>query len=310
MSLGKINAVRIETSTPLVTANPVNKARLADYIALTKPRLSLMSIITALLGYFAADPVKNLPVFFALTIGTSLAAAGAAILNQWLERIPDALMERTADRPLPRGVIQPTTALILGILTSVVGVGVLFIWTHPMTAWLGLATVVIYIAIYTPLKRVTPLSTEIGALPGAIPPLMGWIAAEGTVTTLGWVLFGILLTWQMPHFMAISWMYRDDYERGGFKMLVLCKNGATKISYAAILYTILLIAVTLVPVVLSITGPIYSIGSTILSAFMGIRAWQFFKATSKDRPAKNLFFASIIHLPLLFAILVVDRWVF
>ncbi len=257
MSLGKINAVRIETSTPLVTANPVNKARLADYIALTKPRLSLMSIITALLGYFAADPVKNLPVFFALTIGTSLAAAGAAILNQWLERIPDALMERTADRPLPRGVIQPTTALILGILTSVVGVGVLFIWTHPMTAWLGLATVVIYIAIYTPLKRVTPLSTEIGALPGAIPPLMGWIAAEGTVTTLGWVLFGILLTWQMPHFMAISWMYRDDYERGGFKMLVLCKNGATKISYAAILYTILLIAVTLVPVVLSITGPIY-----------------------------------------------------
>lgn len=310
MSLGESNAAGLEPSTPLVTDTQVSKARLADYIALTKPRLSLMSIITALLGYFAADPIKNLPVFFALTIGTSLAAAGAAILNQWIERKPDALMHRTADRPLPRGVIQPTTALVLGILTSVIGVVILFVWTHPITAWLGLATVLIYIAIYTPLKRVTPLSTEIGALPGAIPPLMGWVAAEGTVTTLGWVLFGILLTWQMPHFMAISWMYREDYKRGGFKMLVLCKQGATKISYAAIIYTILLVAVTSIPIVLSITGPIYAIGATILSAFIGIRAWQFFKATDKDRPARSLFFASIIHLPLLFAVLVVDRWVF
>ncbi len=310
MSLGESNAASLESSTPLATDAQVTKARLADYIALTKPRLSLMSIITALLGYFAADPIKNLPVFFALTIGTSLAAAGAAILNQWFERRPDALMHRTADRPLPRGVIQPTTALILGLLTSFIGVGILFVWTHPITAWLGLATVLIYIAIYTPLKRVTPLSTEIGALPGAIPPLMGWVAAEGMVTTLGWVLFGILLTWQMPHFMAISWMYREDYERGGFKMLVLCNHGATKISYAAIVYTILLIVVTSIPIVLSITGPIYAIGAILLSAFIGIRAWQFFKATDKDRPARSLFFASIIHLPLLFAVLVIDRWVF
>ena len=183
-----------------------------------------MSIITALLGYFAADPVKNIPVFLGLTIGTSLAAAGAAVLNQWLERIPDGRMDRTSSRPLPQGIIRPGTALFLGICCSIAGIAVLFIWTHPATAWLGLATVLIYIAIYTPLKKVTPLATEIGALPGAIPPLMGWIAAEGTVTTLGWVLFGILLAWQMPHFMAISWMYRNDYKRGGFRMLVLAKK--------------------------------------------------------------------------------------
>jgi len=310
MNLGEPKLASFESSSTVITEPVVAKARLTDYIELTKPRLSLMSIITALLGYFAAAPDKNLPVFFGLTIGTTMAAAGAAILNQWYERKQDGLMERTAQRPLPRGVIQPRTALILGTLLSIVGVAILFVWTHTATAWLGLATVVIYIAVYTPLKRVTPLSTEIGALPGAIPPLMGWVAAEGTVTTLGWVLFGILLTWQMPHFMAISWMYREDYQRGGFRMLVLANNGAVKISYSAIIYTILLIAVTLVPLALSITGPIYSVGATILSTFIGLRAWQFFKATQKDQAARNLFFASIIHLPLLFAVLVIDRWIF
>ncbi|MCZ6675351.1 MAG: heme o synthase [Verrucomicrobia bacterium] len=310
MSPGEPNTASIESSSALITETTVNKARWSDFIELTKPRLSLMSIITALLGYFAADPAKNLPVFFGLTIGTTLTAAGAAVLNQWMERGPDKKMERTCNRPLPRGVIQPTTALALGLIYSIAGIAVLFFWTHPVTAWLGLATVLIYIVIYTPLKRVTPLSTEIGALPGAIPPLMGWIAAEGSVSTLGWVLFGILLTWQMPHFMAISWMYRKDYERGGFRMLVLANNGATKISYSAILYTILLIAITLTPVALSLTGPVYSAGATLLSAFIAWRAWQFFKACDMDQPARNLFIASIIHLPLLFAVLVVDRWMF
>ncbi len=309
MSVGDPNTV-IEPTSSLIQEPTMSKARLADFIELTKPRLSLLSIITALLGYFAADPVRNLPVFFGLTFGTSMAAAGAAVLNQWMERGPDKKMERTQNRPLPRGVIHPGTALILGLAFSVAGVAILFVWTNPITAWLGLATLVIYIAIYTPMKQVTPLSTEIGALPGAIPPLMGWVAAEGTVSILGWVLFGILLTWQMPHFMAISWMHRKDYERGGFRILVLANNGAYKISYSAILYTILLIGITLIPVVLSITGPIYSAGATLLSAFIGWRAWQFFQAVDMDQPARNLFLASIIHLPLLFAVLVVDQWVY
>ena len=309
MSQGDSNSA-VDSTTPLISETAANKARLVDYLELTKPKLSLMSIITALLGYFAASPPKNVPVFLGLTIGTSLAAAGAAVLNQWLERDADKKMARTQNRPLPRGVISPHTALLAGIILTILGVGILYLWTNAMTAWLGFATVFIYIVIYTPLKQVTPLATEIGALPGAIPPLMGWMAATGTVSVLGWVLFGILLFWQMPHFMAISWMYRKDYEQGGFRMLVSTINGAVKISYSAIFYTILLIAVTLVPIILSITGPVYSAGATLLSAFIGWRAWQFFKAVDMDVPARKLFFASIIHLPLLFAVLVVDRWLF
>ena len=310
MSLGETNPIGIKSTPSLISENAVNKARWSDYVTLTKPRLSLMSILTALLGYFAADPVKNISVFLGLTIGTSLAAAGASVLNQWLERVPDGKMDRTANRPLPRGIIRPNTALILGLGCSIAGIAILFGWTHPATAWLGLATILIYIAIYTPLKQVTPLSTEIGTLPGAIPPIMGWVAAEGTVTTLGWVLFGILLTWQMPHFMAISWMYRKDYDRGGFRMLVLSEKGADKISTSGLIYTILLIIITFVPIALQITGPIYLVGATCLSAFIGWRAWQFFHAKDMDQPARNLFFASIIHLPLLFAVLVADRWIF
>lgn len=309
MSQGDSNSA-VDSSSPLIPEPIAGKARLADYLELTKPKLSLMSIITALLGYFAASPVKNVPVFLGLTIGTSFAAAGAAVLNQWLERDADKKMKRTQDRPIPRGVISPLTALFLGVMLTILGIAVLFVWTNSLTAWLGLATVIIYVVIYTPLKQVTPLATEIGALPGAIPPLMGWTAATGSISTLGWILFGILLFWQMPHFMAISWMYREDYQRGGFRMLVSTQNGAVKISYSAIFYTILLIAVTLVPILLSITGHLYSAGATILSAFIGWRAWQFFKAVDMDGPARKLFFASIIHLPLLFAVLVVDRWLF
>tara|TARA_Y100000588_G_scaffold387577_1_gene485657 strand:+ start:9390 stop:10322 length:933 start_codon:yes stop_codon:yes gene_type:complete len=310
MSLSDPNTAGLESSAPLIAETPASRAKFSDFFMLTKPRLSLMCIITALLGYFAADPLTNLPVFFGLTLGTSLAAAGAAVLNQWSERDHDKLMERTQLRPLAKGVIQPMTALVLGLACSFAGVAILFLWTNSVTASLGLATIFIYIAIYTPLKRVTPLSTEIGALPGAIPPLMGWIAAEGSVSTLGWVLFGILFAWQMPHFMAISWIYRKDYERGGFKMLVLSEKGSAKIGYSCIAYTVLLIAITLVPLALSITGHVYSAGAILLSAFIGWRAWQFFKAKEKDQPSRNLFIASIIHLPLLFAVLVIDRWIY
>lgn len=309
MSHGDSNSA-VETPTPLIPETEAIKARFLDYVELTKPKLSLMSIITALLGYFAASPDKNVPVFLGLTVGTSLAAAGAAVLNQWLERDSDKKMERTQNRPLPRGVISPLSAVCFGICMTLAGFTVLFVWTNAMTAWLGIATVFIYIVVYTPLKRVSPIATEIGALPGAIPPLMGWMAATGSTSALGWILFGILLFWQMPHFMAISWIYRRDYERGGFRMLVSTPNGATKISYSAILYTLLLIAVTLTPIALSLTGPLYAVGATILSAMMGWRAWQFFRATDMDVPARKLFFVSIVHLPLLFAILVLDRWLF
>ncbi len=310
MSQAETNSVRIKPSSPLVSESGAAKSRWMEYVELTKPKLSLMSIITALLGYFAARPPQDIVVFLSLVAGTTLTAAGSAILNQWWERDEDKLMLRTRNRPLPRGAIGMPSALWMGLIFSTGGVAVLCLGTHLVIGLLALSTMLIYITLYTPLKKVTPLATEIGALPGAIPPLMGWMAAEGSVSALGWIIFGVLFTWQMPHFMAISWIYREDYRRGGFRVLALEKGGAKKISWSALLYTLLLIVITALPIVLALTGWIYAIGSTLVSAFMGWKAWQFFRARDKDKPARNLFNASIVHLPLLFAILVIDRWIF
>ena len=310
MSQAETNSVHIKPSSPLVSESGAAKSRWMEYVELTKPKLSMMSIITALLGYFAARPPQDIAVFLSLVAGTTLTAAGSAILNQWWERDEDNQMMRTRNRPLPRGAIGMPTALWMGLIFSTGGVAALCLGTHPVVGLLALTTMLIYITLYTPLKKVTPLATEIGALPGAIPPLMGWMAAEGSVSALGWIIFGVLFTWQMPHFMAISWIYREDYRRGGFRVLALEKGGEKKISWSALLYTLLLIVITSLPIVLALTGWIYAIGSILVSAFMGWRAWQFFRARDKDKPARNLFNASIVHLPLLFTILVIDRWIF
>ena len=255
-----------------------------EFIQMTKPRLSMMSIITALLGYFAARPAGDIIVFLSLVVGTTLAAAGSAILNQWWEREEDSQMVRTRKRPLPRGAIGMPTALWMGLIFSCAGVVALCLGTQLVVGMLALATVFIYIILYTPLKKVTPLATEIGALPGAIPPLMGWIAAEGSVSVLGWIIFGVLFTWQMPHFMAISWIYREDYRRGGFRVLALDNGGAKKISWSALIYTLLLIVITALPVFLALTGWVYAIASTLVSAFMGWRAWQIFSSPGQGHP--------------------------
>ena len=192
-------------------APATSEARFSDWWELTKPRLSLMSVATAVLGYFAAGPKLDLAVFFSLCIGTTLAAFGCGVLNQWWEREPDARMERTADRPIAAGRIAPLEGLLYGLALSLAGVGLLAYNVNLPAALLTLATVLLYILAYTPLKRVTPLATEIGAIPGALPPLIGWVAAGAGFSTMGWVLFAILFAWQLPHFMAISWMCRSDY---------------------------------------------------------------------------------------------------
>lgn len=310
MSRAETNSVRIKPSSPLVSESVTAKSRWMEFVELTKPKLSMMSIITALLGYFAARPPREIAVFLSLVVGTTLTAAGSAILNQWWERDEDSLMMRTRNRPLPRGAIGMPAALCMGLIFSAGGVAVLCLGTQLVVGLLALATMLIYITLYTPLKKVTPLATEIGAVPGAIPPLMGWMAAEGSVSALGWIIFGVLFTWQMPHFMAISWIYREDYRRGGFRVLALDNGGAKKISWSALLYTLLLIIITALPIFLALTGWIYAVGSTLVSAFIGWKAWQFFRAGDKDITARSLFNASIVHLPLLFVILVIDRWIF
>ena len=182
---------------------------------LTKPRLSLLSVFTASLGYLVHDPlVDNLSVFIALTVGTAFSAAGAAALNQWMERNEDALMARTADRPIPAKLVTSQFALLFGIFLSFLGLGILWSGTNEWSVGLTFLTLLIYLALYTPLKKKSSLAIEVGAVSGALPPLIGWVAAAGTPTLYGWILFGILFAWQLPHFMAIAWNFRDDYEKG------------------------------------------------------------------------------------------------
>lgn len=222
------NSLPISTATPLSSAALTRRARWADYGELTKPRLSMMSVITVLAGYLAADPERQPFTLFCLLLGTALAAGGAAALNEWMEREEDARMVRTARRPLPAGHLTPTAALVFGLLLCGAGLGLVALGTTWLPACLTLITVAAYLGLYTPLKKLTVWNTEIGAIPGALPPLIGWSAATGSVSGLGWTLFALLYAWQMAHFSAISWICRDDYRRGGFRLRSLQDpNGQT-----------------------------------------------------------------------------------
>ncbi len=195
------------------------RGRIDDFYELTKPRLSFMSVVTAVAGYLSADPIRDFSVLFSLLVGTSLAAGGAAVLNQWLEREADAKMVRTKDRAIPAGRITPIHAFIYGMGLSILGCWLLYKGANLLACTLTAATIASYVLLYTPLKRFTTWNTLVGAIPGALPPLIGWAAAEGRISTLGWILFAILFLWQMPHFFAIAWTHRKDYAQGGFVML-------------------------------------------------------------------------------------------
>ena len=186
---------------------------------LTKPRLSLLSVFTSSLGFLVHYPFNyEFSVFISLTIGTALAAGGAAALNQWMEKDEDAVMPRTANRPIPSHLVEPELALIFGLFLSSIGLIILWMGTNPWACSLTLLTLIVYLLFYTPLKKRSPYATEVGAISGALPPLIGWVAAAGEPSIYGWILFGILFTWQLPHFMAIAWNFRKDYEKGGFKL--------------------------------------------------------------------------------------------
>lgn len=187
------------------------RATFGDYLELTKPRLSLLSVLTALVGYLAARPPSDGWKLFFVLVGTSLAAGGVAALNQWMEHDTDSRMKRTATRPIPTGKVATGSAFILGILMCIASLFLLFAKVNLLAAFFTLLTIFSYLGWYTPAKRTSRWSTEIGALAGAFPPLIGWAAGEGRITALGWILFGVLLFWQIPHFMAVAWTYRKDY---------------------------------------------------------------------------------------------------
>ena len=284
------------------------RARLEDFYELTKPRLSFLSVVTAVVGYLAADPARDLSVLVCLLAGTSLAAGGAAVLNQWLEREADARMARTRDRPVAAGRVAPDVALFYGLVLSLGGCAILLAGTHPLAGALAAGTVASYVLLYTPLKRWTTWNTLVGAVPGALPPLIGWAAAEGAVSPLGWSLFLILFLWQMPHFFAIAWTHRRDYRQAGFVMLSGSDPSGARVARQALLFTAGLVAATFLPVLLGQATWAYGLVAGVTGAYLLRPAVRFVRASKRDAPARRLFLASIAYLPAVLVALVLDLW--
>lgn len=290
-----------------MTTEPAVPAKFRDYLELTKPRLSLLSVITTLIGYFAARPPGNPVKFTLLFVGTSLAAGGVAALNQWMEHDTDALMKRTADRPIPSGKVATGSAFVLGWLMCIVALFLLFAWVDKLAALFTLLTIVSYVGWYTPAKRRSIWSTEIGAIAGAFPPLIGWCAGEGKVTALGWILFGVLFFWQIPHFMAVAWTYRRDYSAVHFPMLPVRDETGRRVAAWSLVNSIALVILSLLPVALGLASKAYGVAAAAVGAWFVWRAIAFTRPAARDTMARKLFFASIIYLPLVLGALVADR---
>jgi len=279
---------------------------------LIKLRLTALVLITTLVGFYAGlnnetgGLADNLIKLGLTLLGTGLLAAGAAVLNQYLEREYDARMNRTAERPLPSGLVGVEAALLLGGAFSVFGLLTLSAWVNLLVAVLGAVTLVTYLFVYTPLKRKSEWNTIIGAIPGALPPLMGWAAARGEIDPLGWTLFGILFFWQVPHFMAIAWLYREDYAKAGFVMLPNVDGEGVRTGRQAITHSVFLIIASLMPFTMKLFGTAYLFGALLLGALFLIAAVSF-SANLSRQSARRLFFASIIYLPLLLGLMVMDK---
>jgi protoheme IX farnesyltransferase len=283
------------------------RARFGDYLELTKPRLSLLSVLTALVGYFAARPAFDGVRLAFLALGTSLAAGGVASLNQWMESETDGRMGRTADRPIPSGKIAGGSAFVLGWLMCIASLFLMFALVGRLAALFTLLTIAAYLGWYTPAKRFSRWSTEIGAVAGALPPLIGWSAAEGRVSALGWILFGVLFFWQIPHFMAIAWTYRRDYSAVNFPMLPVRDEAGGRVALWSFVATLLLVAVSLLPAVIGLDGAWYAAGAGLAGAWFLARAGAFLRPAGRDAGARRLFIASLAYLPLVLGFLVADR---
>jgi heme o synthase len=290
-------------------APEVKLASFSDYLELTKPRLSLLSVITALFGYLAALPAWDGEKLVFMIVGTSLAAAGVATLNQWMESDTDALMKRTANRPIPSGKIPTGSAFVLGWGCCALGLALLFAKVNGLAAFFALATIVSYLAWYTPAKRYSKWSTEIGAIAGAFPPLIGWAASENHNPILGGALFGLLFFWQIPHFLAIGWMYRADYSAVDFPMLPVRDTEGGNVARWSFVATLALVAVCALPTFFNLTSYYYLAVTGILGAWFVARAVKFLFRKNREHAARKLFLASVGWLPLQLVALVVDRWI-
>jgi heme o synthase len=300
------------SESPSDTSSLGSRATWRHYLELTKPRLSFMSVITAMVGYLAAVPYtyRDWERSCLVVLGTALCAGGVAALNMWMEGDTDAKMQRTAGRPIPAGIIAPGSAFIVGWGLCIAGLAVLFKLVNGMSAFLALATIIAYLAIYTPAKRWSRWNTELGAISGALPPLIGWAAAGRSNPVIGWSLFAILFTWQMPHFFALAWTYRKDYAAAGMPMLSVIDPTGTKLSRWTLIWTVLLIAASLMPTLLGYCTWYYGAVAALLGLWFLRSAFVFLDPARRDTEARRLFLISISYLPLLLTALVADRMIF
>src|SRR5690349_4995919 len=287
-----------------------------DYIELTKPRITWLILMSTGIGFFFGLPaaanwwefVKSIPLLALLhtVIGTGLIASGTAALNQWYEREADEKMRRTADRPLPSGRLNATRALVFAIVLSLAGFLDLYFGANPLAAWIGAFTLASYLFLYTPMKQRTWWSTTVGAIPGAMPPVIGYAAAAGGLTRESWVLFAILFLWQFPHFYSIAWMYKEDYARAGIRMLPVVEPDCRSTARQIVLYGLALIPVSLIPGILGMSGRIYFVGALLLGLWFLYAGVRVALERSLSR-ARGVLVTSVLYLPLIYGLMLLDR---
>jgi protoheme IX farnesyltransferase len=279
----------------------------ADYVALTKPRVNLLVLVTTTIGFHLGNVGRtDLALLFHTVVGTFLVASGAAAFNQVLERDVDARMRRTMARPLPGGRVSARDAALFATALSIAGILELGFGANWLAATVALITLASYALVYTPLKRVTSLATIIGAVPGALPPVIGWAASRGSVGLEAWVLFAIVFVWQMPHVLAVSWLYREDYARGGIRVLPVEDPNGRSTAFQMVNYAAALVPVSLMPTVVGIAGRTYLAGAIILSIALLAMTIRFARNRTPES-ARRLFAASLVYLPVLWVLMLADR---
>ena len=278
-----------------------------SYIDLMKPSILIMVLITTILGFYLGSDGNIIWINLIWMLnGTTFSAGGASVLNQYLERDQDKIMNRTCDRPIPLGIISPYNALVFGIITVIIGTSILVVKINLLTGFLSLLTVFMYVLVYTPMKRVTWLNTSIGSVPGALPPIGGWAAATNSIDSGAWILFGILYLWQHPHFFAIAWMCKNDYEKAGFKMLPVIEPDGKRTVRQILWHLSLLFPISLLPVLIGMNGYIYLYGSLIITLYYFLSAFPMLKNKS-HKNASQILKASVLYLPALLVIIIIDK---
>jgi protoheme IX farnesyltransferase len=293
------------TTTRVAPATALSRP--AAYLALTKPDVTFLVVITTLAGYYmgSAGPIDGVRLLATL-FGTALMGAGTAALNHYLERNSDSRMRRTSSRPLPLGTLRPAEVLWFGVGMNLLGAVWLALLLNPLAALLGVFTCVTYLGVYTPLKRRTIHATAIGSFPGAVPPLIGWAAARGSLSVDAWILFGILLFWQFPHFLSIAWIYRKDYERAGIRMISVNDPGGAATFSQIVWTTAVLVPMSLLPAVTGLVGVRYFFGALVLGMIL-IQVCVWVARSKSNQQTRWLMHATAAYLPLLLALMMIDK---